>query len=220
MGRIYAPSLADLKQGFDEVLLEEQIQNELPFAAAIYFLEHYWRYLDDIIFRWRLQWADLIPVIERIMNSIDDNIQYEFQASYKNLKNASPYLDVKIIIKDGKTLTDIYSKDTDTFNYLPFNSCHPRHITRNIPFVLARRIRGIVSDHALVLLRMEEMKLRLIEKCYPKQLINEGIRKAMDLSRESILAESPKKSTEGQEPVYLGYFVSTYNPLIENPLKP
>ena len=214
MGRIYAPSLADLKQGFDEVLLEQQIQNELP--AASYFLKHYWRYLDDIHIRWRLQWIHLFHVVERIMNSIDENIQYEFQVSYKNLKNASPFLDVKIIIKDGATLTDIYSKDTDTFNYLPFNSCHPRHITRNIPFVLARRIRGIVSDPALVLLRMEEMKLRLIPKGYPKQLISESIRKAMAISRDSILAESPQKLAEEQEHVY---FVSTYNPLIENPLK-
>ena len=99
-------------------------------------------------------WIELLPVVERILNSIDDNIKYELQVSNKNLKNESPFLDVRIIIKDGTTLTDIYSKDTDTFNYLPFNSCHPRHITRNIPFVLARRIRGIVSDNDLVLLRI------------------------------------------------------------------
>ena len=80
------------------------------------------------------------------MNKIDPKILYLFEKSCSNVNNASPYMDVKIIIEGNNTHTDIYTKNTDTFNYVPFNSCHPRHTIRNIPFVLARRIRGIVSD--------------------------------------------------------------------------
>ena len=107
--------------------------------------------------RWRMIWLELVPVFKNIMNSIDERIQYEFLLSIENSRNSNPFLDVRITIRDSITNTDIYAKETDTFNYLPFNSCHPRHVIRNIPFVLARRIRGIVSDPSLLPLRMEEI---------------------------------------------------------------
>ena len=51
MGRKYAPSLVDIKQGFDEIKLEEKIRVNLPDAVANHFLQSYLRYLDDIYFR-------------------------------------------------------------------------------------------------------------------------------------------------------------------------
>ena len=82
--------------------------------------------------------------------------------------------------------------------------------------MLARRIRGIVSDPSLIPLRMEEMKERLRSKGYPKELIEESIRKAMALERQSIIVEKPKNAENCQESTF---FVSTFNPLIQNPLK-
>ena len=219
MGRTYAPSLADLKQGFDEVLLEERVREALSQAQADFFLKHYRRYLDDIYFHWLLQWSDTLPLIYELMNSIDNNIHYDYQTSIEDPKNSSPYLDVRTIIKDCMVKTDIYAKKTDTFNYLPFNSCHPRHTIRNIVFVLARRIRGIVSDPILLPLRMTEMEERLTKKRYPKGLIKEGIRKAMLIDRKDILAEKIKVDNEVPKSSQPTYFVSTYNPLIEDPMK-
>ena len=60
--------------------------------------------------------------------------------------------------------TDIYHKPTDTFNYFPFGSCAPRHISRNIPYNLGRRIAAIVSDPKVRELRFNELKHRLVAK--------------------------------------------------------
>ena len=111
MGRIYAPSLADLKQGHDEVQLEIKLHEELPEATANYFLKCYYRYLDDIHMRWRLFWLTLVPTLKQIMNSIDENIQYEFQTSYDDLFNSNPFLDVRITIKNSITHTDICQRN-------------------------------------------------------------------------------------------------------------
>ena len=122
------------------------------------------------------------------MGRIDHKIQYEFTKSIGIAqKNSIPFLDVLLTINNDKIETDIYAKETDTFNYLPFSSSHPRHVARNIPFVLAKRIRGIVSSDDLAQKRISEMRLRLIKKGYPKRVINAGINKANLLSREDII---------------------------------
>ena len=216
MGRSYAPSLADLKQGYDEILLEIKIREVFAPQMAAFFFENYGRFLDDIHFRWKLQWLSELQTIKNVMNTIDENINYEFENSNDDGENSISFLDVKITIKNEMTITDIFNKKTDTFNYVPFNSCHPRHTLRNIPFSLARRIRGIVSDPALVLVRMEDMKRRLRAKKYPLGLIDEGIRLALSMSRDNILhpPTKPIESRAGRE----SFFVSTYNPRIEDPI--
>ena len=42
--------------------------------------------------------------------------------------------------------TVIYHKETDVDTVLPYDSCHPRHILRNIPFNAARRIKSLTDD--------------------------------------------------------------------------
>ena len=120
-------------------------------------------------------------------------------------------MDVKIIIEGNNTHTDIYTKNTDTFNYVPFNSCHPRHTIRNIPFVLARRIRGIASDENLTKQRMEDMKERLLAKKYPAKLIDESIKCSLQLSQEEVIAKNNSTATEKE--LNDTFFVTTYNPL-------
>ena len=42
---------------------------------------------------------------------------------------------------------DLYTKPTDTHQYLLPSSCHPKHCSRNVPHSLALRIRRI-HDHS------------------------------------------------------------------------
>ena len=81
------------------------------------------------------------------------------------------FLDV-LVIKNGTQIeTDINYKETETFNYYPFNSSGPRHIARNIPLNLAKRICTIVSTVEKRNIRLEHLKERLLEQKYPIKLI-------------------------------------------------
>ena len=51
-----------------------------------------------------------------------------------------PFLDTSCRISDGKIVTDLFRKETDRNQYLLPSSCHPSHVTQNIPFSLALRI--------------------------------------------------------------------------------
>ena len=50
------------------------------------------------------------------------------------------FLDTLCKIENGKIITDLYRKETDRNQYLLTSSCHPAHVTENIPFSLALRI--------------------------------------------------------------------------------
>ena len=150
MGRIYAPSITDLKQGYNEVKLEQKMKETFAPQISSFFLQHYCRNLDDIHFRWKNIWVQHLQAKKNLMNSIDPLINYEFESSAENEDNSIPFLDVCITLRDTQTTTDVFAKKTDMFNYVPFSSSHPRHAIRNIPFSSVRRIRGIVSDPSIL----------------------------------------------------------------------
>ena len=221
MGNIYAPSLADIKVGYDKIILEQKLKDKMSAEAHEHFTGSYARYLDDVWLMWIRSWAHLIPVISEVMNSIDPNIKYTFEWSEESPQNSVAYLDTNIkILEGGWVDVDIFSKKTDTFNYLPFNSAHPRHVIRNIPYCLARRIRGIVSDPRKILIRMREMTVRLREKGYPKKLVENAIEKAMQLTRDEIITPS-SGSTASQvlqpNQKMKIYCVTTFDPAIKHP---
>ena len=113
------------------------------------------------------------------------------------------FLDVRVYKDNEKSETDIYRKPTDSFNYLPFNSCHPQHIKRNIPFNLAYRIKRIVSDSEIRTKRLNELREILLRLKYPKELIDGGIKKANSYKNINKTDENKKS---------LLPFVTEYNP--------
>ena len=95
---------------------------------------------------------------------------------------------------------------------------YPRHVVRNIPYSLARRIRGIVSDDKLLPIRMKEMTIRLKNKKYPNKLIQDAIQKAMAIPRKDIINPPDKNTPDNTNNKNKSvYFVSTFDPSINHP---
>ena len=68
-----------------------------------------WRYIDDIFLIWENGEESLKLFLEKI-NSIRPKTKFKAYWSY-SLVN---FLDVKVIMKDGKIITDLYVKLTET----------------------------------------------------------------------------------------------------------
>ena len=218
MGRIYAPAAADLKVGYQEIQVDRIIEENLGLTVANHFTNNYFRYLDDVFMVWRLSLPEFSTIIN-ILNSVDPNIVFTFESSLELNRSSGgiPFLDVEVYTKNNQILFDLFSKATDTFNYLPFGSSHPRHCARNIPYCLARRIVAFVSESSNVTKRLQELKVRLVNKGYPRGLIDDSIEKARLLSRQTILNgtnnTADNQNNELQGPIY---FVSTFNPKTQN----
>ena len=92
---------------------------------------------------------------------------------------------------------DIYRKPTDSFNFLNYHSCHPKHTRDNIALSLAKRIVRIVSLD--VDARLAELKEQLLQCNHPESSINYAFSKIY----------SPKVAQGGDTPLV---FTSTHNP--------
>ena len=94
-------------------------------------------------------------------------------------------MDITVKVKDDKTgITDLYQKPTDSQQYVPFNSCHPSHTKRNVPFNLSRRICTIVEEEQTKFERLSKLQNTLTKQQYPIQLAANGVKGALKIPKE------------------------------------
>ncbi|XP_062614974.1 uncharacterized protein LOC134276720 [Saccostrea cucullata] len=118
-----------------------------------------------------------------LLNQMNSDIKFTMETDDLQM----PFLDV-LVTKDNTSLNmDIYYKPTDTHQYLHFGSSHPHQTKTAIPYNLARRICTIVSNTNIRDIRLEELKLYLLNQKYPEQLVDNGIKKAKECDRNSML---------------------------------
>ena len=117
------------------------------------------------------------------------------------------FLDTSCKVIEGKIITDLYRKETDRNQYLLPNSCHPAHVTDNIPFSLALRIVRICTLQEDREKRFSELKDLLLSRDYKPKVIDSAIQKARNIPREEAL-KRVNKSKSSERPV----FVIQYDP--------
>ena len=116
-----------------------------------------------------------------------------------------PFLDTSCSIKDGKIVTDLYRKDTDRNQYLLPSSCHPAHVTQNIPFSLALRIVRICSFKVDREKRFLELKDLLLSRVYKPKIIDSAIERARNIPRKEAL-KKVNKENNSTRPVFVMHF--------------
>ena len=73
---------------------------------------------------------------------LNDKIKFEPVTKETGLE----FLDVKVHLKNGYLIPEIYSKEMDSHEYLNPNSAHPLSVTKNNPYSVALRVRRNCSD--------------------------------------------------------------------------
>ena len=205
MGRDYGPPWATLSIGYlEETKLYPAIHKIFPITVAEQIIKHYRRYQDDtlIIDQHNVE----IECLLKLFNSLHPLLQFTIE----NFSKILPFLDVLIKIIESRLETSIYHKPTDSFNYLHFASNHPSHTKRNIPYSLARRIKGIVSRKSERIVAYIDLSHRLQKKMYPQQLIKDAILKAEKTPRSDILKRNLVKDTKDAT-----VLVTTHHPILD-----
>ena len=83
-------------------------------------------------------------------------------------------MDIEVILHPENTVeTDVNYKDTNTHDYLPYNSALPEHYKDNLPYSLAKRIIGFVSNDEETDMRLKDLKKWLKDCNYPDSAINQ-----------------------------------------------
>ena len=201
MGSIFAPTYAGLTVGYLELKAYSMVDLRWGRSLMIYVMEQWIRFLDDchiLLEEDKIKPEDLLE----ILNSINANIQFTMEVS----KDELPFLDM--LVKNGERIwMDLYHKPTDTERYVPFNSNHPPHCKRNIPFTLARRICMIVENEERKQDHLQKLRNNLESQKYPKNVIDIGIEKALKIPQADLRKAKKKNEDDKILP-----FVTTYNP--------
>ena len=196
MGSNPMPSYAD---NFMARKIDKKIEQE----ENLKFLK---RFLDDLFLIFEGTTKELHQLLDRI-NQIHPAIQFTME--HTTVKSESPkekcscepkdqipFLDTSCGLKNGQIEVDLYRKKTNKNQYLLLSSCHPKSVTRNIPFSLGLRIVRICTSPKTRDMRLSELKMLLLQRGYNEMSIDRALEKAKKVPRKQALR---KKKQKGQQ---------------------
>ena len=201
--------------------LEEKLLNDWS-GVQPYFWK---RYIDDIIFWWRSDEEELLkfltflnsshPTIkftgEWRMNGIETKVSWDKENSVLKVvkkpleegvhDRSVDFLDTTIWFDENNIVqTDLFVKDCAKVSYLLPSSCHPGHITQNIPYSLGYRLKRICSVPQDYTKRVSELKENLLSRNYSEKVIDNAFTRLDLISREEALKKVVKP--ENKSPVF------------------
>ena len=195
MGTRMAPSYANL--------FMSELEKSLLSRPATAKPSVWWRYIDDIFIIWNHGEEELIEDL----NTAHPTIKFTANWSYECI----PFLDTLVILKDGTLFTDLYTKNTDTHQYLSAGSCHPHHCKAAIPYSQALRIRRICSFDTDFRKHTDQLCLHLTNRGYNHSFVRQQIDRARMLRREDLLTPQSRSNSSTRVPL-----VTTYHPNLPN----
>lgn len=184
MGAIFAPPYACLVIGYLEetklfkVLLPAHFDPE----TCQRIIDFFYRFMDDgtTLFPTNVD-KDLFL---RLLNSMHPAIKYTVAQPERLMEHGKQiqrlvFLSLLLHLdSDGNIWTDVFYKQTNTHEYLHFESHHPSHVKANIPYVLAKRIVVFTTKEESMEKNLQDLRRWLLNCGYPEKVINDGIHNA------------------------------------------
>ena len=153
---------------------------------------------------------DLVQFTE-YMNAkvLKDKIKFTLEYSETELV----FLDAKVHLKNGFLIPEIYSKPTDSHEYLNPKSSHSRNVVKNIPYSVALRVRRNCSDRieddTLFKKNMISYKAYLLNSLYEARHIDKSFIKVTKMKRNTTLRPKRDRCNQGAKKLN---FVTTFDP--------
>ena len=165
----------------------------------------WYRYIDDVFCIWQHGDIELNNFVEHL-NNTHDTIKFSMETSKVEIS----FLDTMVKLDNGEIITDLYCKPTDRNNYLPFNSAHPYHCKKGLPYGQFLRLRRICSRDEDFLTQSAKKAALLLQKQYPMELLINSYLKAQAKERVDLLQPKGNQGSEEKESAI--FLTTTYNP--------
>lgn len=181
MGAKFAPSLANL---FTARWEKEVIDSNPPKELRL------WRrYIDDVLLLWDGDQASLENFFTQL-NQNDRGISLQFEISCSEIH----FLDLNIIVKNGRLTTNTHFKATDQNAYIPLSSCHHLAWLRAVPQGQFQRIRRNCTDISEYHRQAYILKQRFLDKGYSESDIDTTIIQVANMDRALMLHREVERS--------------------------
>ena len=101
------------------------------------------------------------------LNTLNPNLRFTSDFSHEKIN----YLDVTLVVEDGKLETDRHIKPTNPQLFLHYSSNHPKSVFKSIVYGQAVTVRCICSKDDYVKRHIEDLKIKFIHRGYPVELV-------------------------------------------------
>ena len=173
MGAPAAVVGSNLVVAFLEARMFVRLPDLFPNDFVDFFIRNYFRFLDDLFHKWLTRFD--IDEFANILNNLDPDLRFILDQIARSVH----YLDVQPSIVNKELLFDMFYKPTNSFTYLKYSSCHPRHTRNNIAGSLARRIIQLVSTEEGRQQRLDDLSVHLQQRGHTEENINMAFLKVM-----------------------------------------
>jgi hypothetical protein len=199
MGSPLTLTIANCYMFFYEQKITKQIANSYGL---------YVRFIDDIFIIINWPTRHFKKQVDQ-WNTVDSNIHLTAQ-----MGTTADFLDLHMENQDGTLFTSVYHKPSYEPYYLPFNSIHPLHMKKNIPFAMLHRAIKYCSTFEAYLYERDKLRMALILNKYPCQFINKQFDRVFEklkitepitrMNYGSIRQQMVNSSFQMKEPVNYG----------------
>lgn len=167
MGRSYAVSLANLYLAcWEEKLLVATAHLPQPLCWK--------RFIDDIFGAYPGTTEDVMRYIQ-IANGLDPNIRLTYETSTVEV----PFLDLSIRVDEGRFAHKLYRKETDTLQYIRWESQHPVQTRRAVALGQFLRVLRNCSHSADADVQCKEVRLALVRRGFSLRSLRRAYREAL-----------------------------------------
>ena len=163
------------------------------------------RFIDDIFVIWQHNMEELITFIQ-YLNARMPSIKFEAESSQVSVH----FLDYTVSFTNtGEISTSLYTKQTDTHNYINYHSCHPRSCRRGIPYGQFLRLQRIYSNKEDFVHQSKILALHFHRVFYLTELIQGSFERAFLQNRDELLKPKPETNDANKDNLYL---ITTHHP--------
>ena len=165
------------------------------------------RYIDDVFCIWQHGKEELEDFIKHL-NNVHRSIKFTGEKSCTSIN----FLDTTVELWNKRLTTTLYVKPTDRNNYLPFDSAHPYHCKKGLPygqFLRIRRICSLESDFQKHCVRKAAL---LRQKGYPLSLLTDAYKRAKSKDQKELLRPNNKENKSGDKCEMIIFLTTTYSP--------
>ncbi len=172
----------------------------------------YKRFIDDMIAATQCTREESAQFVTWL-NTLRPELGFTYEWSDKQIT----FLDVTMIVEDGRIETDRHIKPTNPQLFLHYTSNHPSSVFKSIIYGQAITVKMICSKQEYVRKHMELLHEKFLDRGYPVGLIEENLHRGEVIERADILRSKPVYPHQAcpvqpSKQTFVPTFIITYNP--------
>lgn len=153
------------------------------------------RFIDDIFVIWNHGRESLDSFLQHL-NTVHDTIKFTMEAPPREIH----FLDMTI--QNSLISTTLYQKPTDTNNFLHYQSAHPAHCRRGIPYGQFLRVRRICTHFPDFVSYGIIKAKQFLRRGYALELLSREFLRAAILNRRDLLGHLPHMTPTTPTPTH------------------